>query len=76
MTVACGLLPVLQPEQDDFYEITDYEKSRTIAIDIRSPAHKLVWRGSIARLEGQSPEAVGRSLDHDVAVLMEHFLPK
>jgi len=58
------------------YEITDYEKSRTIAIDIRSPAHKLVWRGSIARLEGQNPEAVGRSLDHDVAVLMEHFPPK
>ena len=28
MTVACGLLPVLQPEQDDFYEITDYEGAR------------------------------------------------
>lgn len=58
------------------YEVTMYEKSRTITIDMRDPSKKLLWRGSITRLEGESPEAVGRTIDHDIAVLMQHFPPR
>ena len=31
---------------------TEYEKERSIQIDIRSPANVLLWRGQITRLEG------------------------
>ena len=58
------------------YEVTMYEKSRSITLDLRDPARKLLWRGSITRLEGENPESAGRRIDHEIAVLMEHFPPK
>jgi len=54
---------------------TNWEKERTITIDIRDKDRKVVWRGSIDRLEGQNPDAVARELNHEVAVLMAHFPP-
>jgi len=57
------------------YESTMYEKSRGVQIDIRDRAKNLIWRGSITRLEGENPSAVGRELNHEVDVLLAHFPP-
>jgi len=57
------------------YETTMYEKSRQITIDIRDPGKKLLWRGSITRLEGENPDAAGREIDHEVDALLSHFPP-
>jgi hypothetical protein len=57
------------------YEITMYEKSRMVTIDMRDREKKLIWRGSITRLEGENPEAAGREIDHEIAVLLDHFPP-
>lgn len=54
---------------------TNWEKERTIIIDIRNTDRKLVWRGQIARLEGQNPDAVARELNREVATLLSHFPP-
>lgn len=54
---------------------TDWQKERTVIIDIRNVDHKLVWRGQIARLEGSSPDGVARELNHEVAALLSHFPP-
>jgi len=57
------------------YETTMYEKSREVVIDIRNASKKLVWRGSITRLEGENPEAAGREIHHEVDVLLSRFPP-
>ncbi len=57
------------------YETTMYEKSREVVIDIRNPSKKLVWRGSITRLEGENPDAAGREIDHEVDALLSKFPP-
>lgn len=54
---------------------TDWEKERTVIIDIRNVDRKLVWRGQIARLEGSNPDGVARELNHEVATLLAHFPP-
>jgi hypothetical protein len=54
---------------------TNWEKERTVIIDIRNVDKKLVWRGEIARLEGQNPEGVARELNREVATLLSHFPP-
>jgi hypothetical protein len=54
---------------------TNWEKERTVTIDIRNSARKLVWRGQIDRLEGQNPDAVARELNREVATLISHFPP-
>ncbi len=54
---------------------TNWEKERTITIDIRNSGRKLIWRGSINRLEGQNPDAVARELDREVGTLLSHFPP-
>jgi len=54
---------------------TDWEKERTVTIDIRNKDRKLVWRGQIDRLEGSNPDGVARELNHEVAVLLSHFPP-
>ncbi len=54
---------------------TEYEKSRSIRIDIRSKANVLLWRGQITRLEGENPDAVARELDREVGDLLSHFPP-
>ena len=57
------------------YESTMYEKSRQMTINIRDRAKKLIWVGSITRLEGENPNAVGREIDHEIHVLLDHFPP-
>jgi hypothetical protein len=52
-----------------------YEKSRQVVIDIRNASKKLVWRGSITRLEGENPDAAGREIHHEVDVLLSKFPP-
>ena len=54
---------------------TNWEKERTVTIDIRDKDRKLVWRGQIDRLEGQNPDAVARELNREVATLLAHFPP-
>lgn len=56
-------------------EITMYEKSRMVAITMYDQAKKLIWIGSITRLEGENPEAAGREIDREVGVLLDHFPP-
>jgi hypothetical protein len=54
---------------------TNWEKERIVTIDFRNNARKLIWRGSLDRLEGQNPEAVARELNREVAELLSHFPP-
>ncbi len=54
---------------------TNWEKERTVTIDIRNNGRKLIWRGSIDRLEGSNPDGVARELDHEVGTLLGHFPP-
>ncbi len=54
---------------------TMYEKERTITINIRNSAKKLIWVGSIDRLEGENPNGVASSLNHDIETLLGHFPP-
>jgi hypothetical protein len=56
-------------------EITMYEKSRMVAISMRDSGKKLIWLGTITRLEGENPEAAGREIHHEIDVLMDHFPP-
>jgi hypothetical protein len=55
--------------------MTVYENQRSLTIKFRTPGKKLVWRGSIVRLEGQDPGAVGREIDREVSELLSHFPP-
>jgi len=54
---------------------TDWEKERTVTIDIRNKDRKLVWRGQIDRLEGSNPDGVARELNREVNTLLSHFPP-
>jgi len=54
---------------------TNWEKERTVTIDIRNNGKKLIWRGSIDRLEGENPDAVARELNREVETLLGHFPP-
>jgi hypothetical protein len=54
---------------------TDWEKERTVIVDIRNRDRKLVWRGQIARLEGSNPNAVARELNREIGTLLSHFPP-
>lgn len=54
---------------------TNWEKERTITIDIRNRDRKLVWRGQISRLEGSSPDGVANELNREVGTLLSHFPP-
>jgi hypothetical protein len=57
------------------YQGSDYEKERTLVIDVRDARRRLVWRGAIQRLEGTNPEAVAREIDRTVADLLSRFPP-
>ena len=57
------------------YQGSDYEKERTLVIDIRNSGKKLVWRGAIQRLEGTNLKAVAREIDRTVADLLSRFPP-
>jgi len=57
------------------YEFTMYEKSRVVTIQMRDSAKRLIWVGSITRLEGENPDAVGREIHHEIDVLLDRFPP-
>jgi hypothetical protein len=57
------------------YENDMYEKSRQVIIDIYSPAKKLIWQGSITRLEGEDPAQAGREMHSEIDTLLSHFPP-
>jgi len=57
------------------YEGSDFEKERTLVIDVRSHDRRLAWRGAIRRLEGTNPDAVAREIDRTVADLLSRFPP-
>lgn len=57
------------------WEGTDYEKERSLVIDVRNGHRRLVWRGAIQRLEGTNPDAVAREIDRTVTELLERFPP-
>lgn len=57
------------------YADTMYEKERAVTINILDNSKKLIWRGSITRLEGENPAAAGREIDHEVGVLLGKFPP-
>ena len=57
------------------YENMMYEKSRLVSITMRDQSKKLIWVGSITRLEGENPEAAGREIHHEIDVLLGHFPP-
>ena len=52
-----------------------YKKSRAITIDFRTADKKLIWRGSITRLEGENPDAAGREIRHEIEALLSKFPP-
>jgi hypothetical protein len=54
---------------------TNWEKERTVTVDIRDSTKKLIWRGSIDRVEGSNPDAVARELDREIDTLISHFPP-
>jgi hypothetical protein len=57
------------------YESVMYEKSRAITIDFRTADKKLIWRGSITRLEGENPDAAGREIHSEISTLLSKFPP-
>jgi hypothetical protein len=54
---------------------TAYEKSGALALDVRDPGKKLVWRGMVARSIGNNPEDVARAIEKAVADLLKNFPP-
>jgi len=47
----------------------------TLAIDIRQPDKKLVWRGMLSGAVGKTPEKLAEKIDRSVATLLEKFPP-
>jgi hypothetical protein len=56
--------------------MTAYENQRSLTIKFRTPSKKLVWRGSVVRLEGHDPSGVGAEIDREVSELLSHFPPR
>jgi hypothetical protein len=54
---------------------TNWEKERTVTIDIRDSSRKLIWRGQVSRLEGSNPDAVARDLNGEIGTLLSKFPP-
>jgi len=50
-------------------------RERTLAIDVRDPARKLVWRGWVSRFVGNSPEAIAKDIRRAVDQIMAPFPP-
>jgi uncharacterized protein DUF4136 len=47
----------------------------TLAIDVRNPDKKLVWRGMLSGATGKNPEQLAEKIDRSVAELLEKFPP-
>jgi len=54
---------------------TQYEKEGSLALDMRNPDKKLIWRGFLVRGVGRSPEDVARSIKRSVETLLRNFPP-
>jgi hypothetical protein len=50
-------------------------RERTLAIDIRDPAKKLVWRGWVSKFVGNSPEAIAKDIRRAVDQILGPFPP-
>lgn len=57
------------------YTTAPGEETMAIALDIRNPAKKLIWRGAVVRALGSNPEAVGHDLDRAVGDMLAKFPP-
>ena len=54
---------------------TQYEKEGSLALDIRSPDKKLIWRGFLVRGVGRNPEDVASAIRSAVQKLLKNFPP-
>jgi hypothetical protein len=54
---------------------SEYEKQGTLALDVRDPGKKLIWRGMLTRPAGRSPEQLSDAIDHAVDDLLAKFPP-
>jgi hypothetical protein len=54
---------------------TAYEKEGSLALDIRSPEKKLIWRGFVVRRVGRNPEGVASAIENAVHDLLKNFPP-
>jgi hypothetical protein len=54
---------------------TVYEKEGTLALDIRDPGKKLVWRGVKTGTIGRNPEQLADKIEESVARLLQNFPP-
>ncbi len=50
-------------------------RERTLAIDFRDPAKKLVWRGWVSKFVGNSPEAIAKDIRRAVEQILAPFPP-
>ena len=58
------------------YAGSESRREATLTLDVRDRAMKLVWRGSITRLAGGSPEKISRAIKRAVAEILATFPPK
>ena len=54
---------------------SNYYKEGTLALDIRDPSKKLVWRGMLGTFIGRNPEELNDRIEKSVAKLLEKFPP-
>jgi ABC-type glycerol-3-phosphate transport system substrate-binding protein len=57
------------------YVASNYYKEGVLALDIRDPGKKLIWRGVISRIVGRNPEEVADTIEHAVQTLLKNFPP-
>lgn len=57
------------------YVASHYYKEGVLALDIRDPGKKLIWRGVVSRIVGRNPEEVAATIEHAVQTLLENFPP-
>jgi hypothetical protein len=58
-----------------YYAGTNKVVQGTLAIDIRQPDKKLVWRGMLSGAAGKTPEKLAEKIEDSVAKLLEKFPP-
>ena len=54
---------------------TQTYREGTLAIDVRDPSKKLIWRGWVTRLYGKSPEAIAKDIRRAVEQILDMFPP-
>ena len=54
---------------------TSYEKYGALALDVREPGKKLIWRGVLTRSVGKNPDDLADAIDKGVDELLAKFPP-